>query len=164
MWEAWSNGIVVSRIAGGVYAEAPELNERILVLMRDMLDITPFEPNTIQGVVAARLDVQFIHSSRKYTQTVTDTTSLASIEALLSDAGRSDMSACPFYEAFMTLSLANGEEIFLALASDSCCEYMVNGQGFNFKPSELRFLEDSGGNEILFQYFDQIPMASRGEN
>ena len=165
-YETWSNGIVValSTIAPySSYAVAPELNGKIQFVLQNALNITPFEPESIKDIISARLDLKFIRSPRRYTQTITDITALSDIESMLSGAGRDGMSSCPFYEAFLTLTLADGENIFLALASDSCCQYMVNGMCFNYKPAELRGVLDSGGNEMLFKYFDKVPIDSRGE-
>ena len=160
-WEIWNNGIVVSRMsADGGYAEAPELTEKILALVCDKLGITPFNPSAIQDIVSARLELQFLGDDKKYTQTITDVKVLTDIESMLSGAENYD-SGCPFYEAYMTLTLANGEEVLLAVASDSCCTYFVNGQGFNYKPAHLRGKEDSGYNDMLFKYFDQIPVENR---
>jgi len=146
--------------ADGGYAEAPELTEKILALVRDKLGITPFNPSAIQDIVSARLELQFLGDDKKYTQTITDAEVLTDIESMLSGAENYD-SGCPFYEAYMTLTLANGEEVLLAVASDSCCTYFVNGQGFDYKPAHLRGKEDSGYNEMLFKYFNQIPIVNR---
>ena len=163
-WEIWSEGLIVSRLAtDGGYAVTPELNETIQTVMRDALGITLFEPVTIKDIVSAKLDVQFQGSVQNYSQTVTGVNALSNIEILLSDATRTEMGGCPFYEAYMTLKLASGEEIQLAMASDSCCQFMVDGQGFDYKPYDLRGVLDSGGNDILFQYFDLVPMTARGE-
>ena len=160
-WEIWNSGIVVSRVSGdGGYAEAPELTEKIVALVRDMLGITPFNPSAIRDIVSARLEFQFLGDDKKYTQTIMDAEALTDIESMLSGAESCD-SGCPFYEAYMTLTLANGEEVLLAVASDSCCAYFVNGQGFDYKPAHLRGKEDSGYNEMLFKYFDQIPVENR---
>jgi len=166
-YEVWSNGVVAllsSETSEGGYAVAPELNDKFQWVMQNTLGISPFEPETIKGIISARLDHQFLGDDHKYTQIVTDPAALSEIESMLSNAGRDGMSGCPFYEAFLTLALANGEEIFLALASDSCCEYMVNGMGFNYKPAELRGVLDSGGNEMLFKFFDEIPILARPGN
>lgn len=50
------------------------------------------------------------------------------------------------------------------MATDSCCVYFVNGMYFDYKPVEVRSKEDSGiYNNIVFDFFDEIPMATRGE-
>jgi len=169
-WDVWSNGVLVSSmendgdtwaVSDEVYVDAPELVGRIQALVRERLGIVPFEPKTVRGIVSARLDVQFAGAKEKYTQTVTDTAALADIEAMLSGAVPED-TGCPFAEAYMTLTLESGEEVLLAMASDSCCAFFVNGQIFNYKPARLRGKEDSGHNEMLFKYFDRIPMETRG--
>jgi hypothetical protein len=163
LWEIWSDGYIVSRMTqNGGYAKAPELNEKLLTLTRDVLGITQFKPDTIRGIVSAKLDVKFSGDDREYTQTLTDSSALADIEEILSGAVQKDVGACPFHEAFLTLKLASGEDVLLAMASDSCRQYMVNGLGFDYKSAAQHEKEDSGSNMVFYKYFDQIPMETRG--
>lgn len=172
-WEIWSNGVLTSNVKfeNGeqirsdkfTYADAPKIFEGIQTLMRNKLGIVPFEPRLINGIVSAKLDAQFMRTDKKYTQMITDAKALSDIEEMLSNAVNTD-AGCPFNEAYLTLTLANGNEILLAIASDSCPTFFVNGQGFDYKPAKLRGKEDSGySNEMLYKYFDQIPMATRGK-
>jgi len=164
-WVIWSNGIVVeygSEKPGCVVA--PELTEKVQALARDKLGTTPFDPHIIKNVASARMDFQYYNDDVKHTQTITDTAILADMESIMSNAGNvNGLTACPFNEAFLTLTLANGEEILLAIASDSCPVYVVNGQEFDYRTATYRGKEDSGWNNILYEYFDQIPLGRRGE-
>ena len=162
MWYViWSNGIVVAYgNENPGYSVAPELTEKLQSIVRENLGIAPFDPGSIKNVAAARLDFQVLNGDLKYTQTVTEPAALAHIESAFSKAGNvNGLTACSFNEAYLTLTLAGGEEILLAIASDSCPMYVVNGQEFDYRPAELRGKEDGGWINILYKYFDQVPLG-----
>ena len=48
----------------------------------------------------------------------------------------------------LTVTLSSGEEIRMALASDSCEVFLINGMYYDYQPK--------GGSGQLFQYFDRI--------
>ena len=163
-WDVWSEGLLVSYDDGEfVGATAPEITQMIQKLVQEKLGITPFEPGDINGIISAKLDVQFYGKEKQYTQTVTDPQDLAAIEAMLSDVTSIDRSGCPFTEGYLTLTLKSGKTILLAMGTDSCTTYFVNGLTFDYRPADIRGKEDSGvSNSILFKYFNQIPMETRG--
>ena len=53
-----------------------------------------------------------------------------------------------FYEAVLTVTLASGEEVRMALASDSCAVFLINGMYYDYQPK--------GDSGQLFGYFDRI--------
>ena len=57
-------------------------------------------------------------------------------------------SGCSFYEAVLTVTLASGEEVRMALASDSCAVFLINGMYYDYQPK--------GDSGQLFGYFDRI--------
>ena len=161
-WELWTGNTLVSHM-DYVRATAPEICGAVEQIVKDKLGITPFDPGGIKGIVSARLDVQFYGTEKQYTQTVTDPQALAEMEALLSDAVHSD-AGCPFREGYLTMTLESGETVLLAMGTDSCTTYYVNGMMFDYRPAALRGKEDTGAdNSIIFKYFDQIPIETRGQ-
>ncbi len=129
------------------------------------LGIEPFNPKSIKNIKSAEFTVSFSNNREKiYKQTITDSLVLSEIEKLLSEAVIiNGGSGCPFREGIMTLMLEDGQQIKIAMATDSCCVYFVNGMYFDYRPAQGRKKEESGiYNNILFDYFDRIPIVTRG--
>jgi beta-lactamase regulating signal transducer with metallopeptidase domain len=148
------------------YAVSKELCEEVLQIAEQNLGIVPLNPKMIKNIKSAELTVAFFNNKEKvYKQTITDSSALATIEKLLSEAEViHGGTGCPFTEGIMALMLEDGQQIKIAMATDSCCVYFANGMYFNYKPAEVRGKEDSGiFNNILFDYFDKIPITTRGE-
>jgi len=57
------------------------------------------------------------------------------------------VTACPFYEALMTLEKNDGSVIRIRLATDSCSIYFANVVCFEYE----------GSNKEIVGLFDQIP-------
>ena len=143
-----------------------ELCEMALQIAERDLGIVPFNPKIIKNIKSAELTVAFYNNKEKvYRQIITDNSALSTIEKLFSEAEIiHGGTGCPFTEGIMTLMLEDGQQIKIAMATDSCCVYFVNGMYFDYKPTEMRGKEDSGiYNNIVFDYFDKIPIATRGE-
>ena len=148
------------------FAVNKELSERVLQIAEQDLGIAPFNPKIIKNIKSAELTVAFYNNKEKvYKQIITDNSALSTIEKLFSEAEIiNGGTGCPFTEGIMTLMLEDGQQIKIAMATDSCCVYFVNGMYFDYKPAEMRGKEDSGiYNNIVFDYFDKIPIATRGE-
>ena len=62
------------------------------------------------------------------------------------------IAGCPF-TATLTLILADGKEISLMLATDSCCVYRVDGRDYSYARNYWTADEGSPSNELLFQLF-----------
>lgn len=131
-----------------------------------------FTPSQIQGVKSARLVYEALPMqaadentgmasgiSGTFSQTVTDEDTLAEIEGLLSKAVTTQPPHdCPFNNAALTLTLADGLEVELALAADSCTIYRVNGQYYEYLPESYReMIIDYPDNSILYGCFNEIP-------
>jgi hypothetical protein len=85
-----------------------------------------FRPDLIQGVVSATLTLD------GEDHTVTDPETLDLLENLLTSATRLQVvTKCPF-AALLTLQLDGGEPVRIALATDSCRVYMVDGVCFEY--------------------------------
>ncbi len=85
-----------------------------------------FRPDLIQGVVSATLTLD------GEDHTVTDPDTLDQLEELLASATRLQVvTKCPF-EALLTLQPDGGEPVRIALATDSCRVYMVDGVCFEY--------------------------------
>ena len=143
-----------------------ELCEMALQIAERDLGIVPFNPKIIKNIKSAELTVAFYNNKEKvYRQIITDNSALSTIEKLFSEAEIiHGGTGCHFTEGIMTLMLEDGQQIKIAMATDSCCVYFVNGMYFDYKPTEMRGKEDSGiYNNIVFDYFDKIPIATRGE-
>jgi hypothetical protein len=151
-WEVWSCGNVVifnpDNVESPYEAKHLPLAVELAKEIVSNFGIIPFEPSVISDVVSARLDMDI--NNTQYSQTITDSAILASIEGMLSEARHDWTVGCPA-GALLTLTLATGEEIMMQMAVDSCMVFYVNGQIF------LR----SGDNEAFYAYFDQIPTESR---
>ena len=162
LWELWSDGILIRNEeseSGTVRmrADAPELTDSIQSLLSEKLGIVPFEPHMIKNIVSAKLEL--IMDDQHYEQTVVDLEVLAAIEDLLSSASQAD-TGCPFNEAYLTLKLAGGNELFLAMSTDDCTTYYVNGRSFYYTPKNIHDAEDWNNNQLLYKYFDEIPIIN----
>ncbi len=149
------------------FAEDNVLCEMVLEIAERELAIVPFDQSMIKDVVKAELTVAFSNKKEKvYNQVITEEAALDTMEKLFSEAEViRGGSGCPFTEGIMTLTLADGSRIKLAMATDSCCVYFVNGIYFTYKPAEIRDTVDSGvNNNIIFDYFDEVPIATRGKS
>lgn len=109
---------------------APDAAE-LLTLVRAVaekygVNMGVFRPDAIQSIISATL------SLRGETHTVTDPEVLAELEDLLTSATRLRVvTKCPS-EALLTLELESGNRLRIAVATDSCRVYMVDGVYFEY--------------------------------
>lgn len=61
------------------------------------------------------------------------------------------VAGCPF-DAVLTVTLYNGVEIELALATDSCCVFRVDGQDYIYAVNQTEN-GSSVSNDVLFSLF-----------
>ena len=121
-------------------------------ILKEKLGYEPVDPSRIRDITSATM----VYTERKggkegvpQSQTVTDPAVLGQIEKLIRQARYlHGGSGCSFYEAVLTVTLSSGEEIRMALASDSCEVFLINGMYYDYQPK--------GGGGQLFQYFDRI--------
>jgi len=157
-WELWTDGIFIrnEESESGIVrmrADAMDLAEDIMSLLEENLGILRFEPKMIKSIVSAKLEL--FKDGQHHEQIVADSDTLAIIEDLLSNAS-DDISGCPFNVTYLTLTLATGKEIVLAMASDGCPTYYNNGRIFNYKQIDLPRRGDGEVNHIIFKLFNEI--------
>ena len=169
-WQILSDGSLYHFSSSEKYTEfltvSSELCDAALQIAERDLGIVPFNPKIIKNIKSAELTVDFTKDKSKiFKQTIKDSSALSAIEKLFSEAEViNGGTQCPFTEGIMTLELEGGQRIKIAMATDSCCVYFVNGIYFDYKPAESRGKEESGiNNSIIFDYFDKIPVATRGK-
>lgn len=138
------------------FTEALEKNEAlcdmVAGILKEKLGYEPVDPDRIRDITSATM----VYTRRRggnegvpQSQTVTDPAVLRQIEKLIRQARYlHGGSGCSFYEAVLTVALPSGEEIRMAVASDSCAVFLINGMYYDYQP------KGAGGQ--LFQYFDRI--------
>ena len=138
------------------FTEALEKNEALCDMtariLKEKLGYEPVDPDRIRDITSATM----VYTERKggeegapQGQTVTDPAILQQIEKLIRQAQYlHGGSGCSFYEAVLTVTLASGEEVRMALASDSCAVFLINGMYYDYQPK--------GDSGQLFGYFDRI--------
>lgn len=117
----------------------------------DTANETWFRPEMIRGYAFAELSFPYTTGSMIYFD---DEESLAALEEMLVNAN--DMggmiAGCPF-GAVMTIELADGQEIQLQIATDSCCVYRVDGRDYQYARNLWTPGEGSPDNSVLFSLF-----------
>ncbi|HCT90349.1 MAG TPA: hypothetical protein DF613_03045, partial [Lachnospiraceae bacterium] len=132
--------------------ENKALCDKAAGILKEKLGYEPVDPNRIRDITSATM----VYTERRggkeaapQRQTVTDPAVLRQIEKLIRQARYlHGGSGCSFYEAVLTVTLSSGEEIRMALASDSCAVFLINGMYYDYQP------KGEGGQ--MFRYFDRI--------
>ena len=106
-----------------------------------------FDVSKLQDIRSAELIVNGRSSI------VNDWYTLSELSALLTNVNPLDgeVAGCPFTAA-LYLTLGNGEQVVLQLATDSCCVYRVNGQDYQYA-RHLGSEADHPENTVLFDLF-----------
>lgn len=128
------------------------LCDRTAEILKEKLGYEPVDPDRIRDITSATM----VYTKRRggkegaqQSQTVTDPAVLQQIEKLIRQARYlHGGSGCPFYEAVLTVTLPSGEEVRMALASDSCAVFLINGMYYDYQPK--------GDDGQMFRYFDRI--------
>ncbi len=136
-WQFTEDGSLVSFNLGRIDgADTPEI-QALVTPIAQKYGVTMFKPSDISDLTSATM----MFNGKN--QTITDSTALSALEKLLTDVTEyRGGTACPF-GAFLTLTMQN-DAITLAVATDSCCVYMVNGVCFSYVGND---------NSELFQLF-----------
>ncbi len=117
----------------------------------DTANETWFRPEMLADFTFAELSFPYTTGSMIYFD---DEESRAALEAMLVNA--EDMggmvAGCPF-DAVMTIELADGREIQLQIATDSCCVYRVDGRDYKYAQHLITDPDSSVSNEVLFSLF-----------
>lgn len=116
----------------------------------DKADETWFSPSMLQGMTFAELSFPYTTGAMLYFDDAED---FAALEEMLThtDAMGEMVAGCPF-DAVLTITLASGAEIELALATDGCCVYRVDGQDYIYAVNMM----DNGSSvssSVLFSLF-----------
>lgn len=114
----------------------------------DTVHQTWFRPELLSSISYARLLLE------DKIIVCTDSEQLKNMSAMLTSAEDhgAATAGCPF-TATLTLILADGKEISLMLATDSCCVYRVDGRDYSYARNFWNADEGSPSNELLFQLF-----------
>ena len=130
----------------------------IMDIVRKEIGLTVFDNGSIQNIVKAELMTGPLYTGQpKESLVITDAEKLAKIETLLSGAGKSFWSKCPFGNCKLVLTTGAGEEIALAVACDSCTVFYADGCFFDYMPEEYRNSDEHPDNSILFELFGVTP-------
>ena len=127
----------------------------------DTVGETWFRPEMIRGYTFAELH----HLSTGAMVYFTDEQDMAQLEDMLvhaKDMG-GEVAGCPF-GAVMTLYLADGREIQLQIATDSCCVYRVDGRDYQYARHLVSGDEGSPDNAMLFSLFGMDSFGNFAED
>lgn len=115
--------------------------------------IVPFSEKELTGSVEAEL-TYFDRESREleYRERIYQPEELEKLEGLLGNVTNHGDGACPFDEFYLDMIREDGSEQRLAMASDSCNIYFVNGRYFDF--------EACGGYDSCYGFFPHAPIHS----
>lgn len=116
----------------------------------DKASDTWFSPELLEGMTFAELSFPYTTGSMLYFD---DAVSFTLLKDMLThtDAMGGMVAGCPF-GAVLTVTLNSGMEVELALATDGCCIYRVDGQDYIYATNLL----DNGSsvdNSVLFSLF-----------
>lgn len=117
----------------------------------DTVSETLFRPEMLAGYTFAELSFPYTTGSMIYFD---DAESHAALEAMLisaEDMG-GEVAGCPF-DAVLYLELADGSEVELQIATDSCCVYRVDGRDYQYARNLWSPSEGSPDNSVLFNLF-----------
>ncbi len=135
------------------FAEAPELCDYIQTMLQDKLGYYPFHLENIRDIVSATLEVRCIFTDYQfYSQTITDREILEKFEDWFSNAEYIFGGAeCGNSNSSLQLFLADGKNVRLSVATDSCPNFGINGIYYDYRP------EPVWDNREFFECFDEIP-------
>lgn len=113
--------------------------------------IVPFSSEDIENIEKAELVYRDNKSHEiDYYERIYSPESLEIPENTLCNITHYGDSSCPFYEFFLNIETSDDSRMTLAMASDSCNAYFVNGRYFNY--------ESSTGNQVFYTLFPHAPI------
>ncbi len=135
------------------FVEAPKLCDYIQIMLQEKLDYKQFQPANIKNVVSAKLDVRSRATKKEfYSQTTTDEETLKLFEEWFSHGEYIFGGAeCKNQDVCLELTMANGEVVYLSVATDSCSNFGINGIYYDYRPTPV------WDNREFFEQFDKIP-------
>ncbi len=120
----------------------------------DTVNQTSFRPETLADIGAAVLQVGD-EAVGSYDAAVME--QLSALLTNVEDKGGM-VSGCPF-TATLTLLLADGQDIQLQIATDSCCVYRVDGRDYAYARHLFDPYQGAPDNRVLFDLFGVNPMG-----
>lgn len=130
-----------------------EFYDSIQQLLLEELDYAPVDITQIKDIQSATLEICTVRTNDQYySQTITDEAVLKQFEEWFSNAEYIYGGVgCGNEDSCLSLTLASGEVIKLAVACDSCPNFGVNGVYYDYRPA------DDWQNTEFFSCFDEIP-------
>jgi len=136
-WQFTESGALLHHSRGRVEPEDAAALYSLLQPITEKYGIGAFRPEMVRNLVSATLEY-------REKRTVTDADMLSRLQDMLSGATEiRGGTACPF-DAILSLELADGKTLHLAMSTDSCAAYMVNGVYFDY---------GGGDNRAFFSLF-----------
>lgn len=150
-WHINNDGTVFLSSFGGNNVLPPEASSELIALCEDAVRKAgisdPVTPADITQITSATLNWNGSF-------TISDTESLERLESLLRNShDLGYMGGCPF-DSLVTLNLANGKTLTIAVANDSCGVWMSNGACYSFYP------QDGSGNDGNKPFYDLFAMQA----
>lgn len=132
-------------------AKDGRVQDFIMNLLKEKAGFETFDIGRIENIVRAELqDGKFYGGTPHEPVVITDEAQLKSLEKLLADAELSFASGCPFGLCRLILTTAEGNEITLIPAVDSCTVFYADGVFYDYMPAEYRGKEEHPDNSVLF--------------
>lgn len=128
----------------------------VLGILKDQKDYEPADVTKWEGITSATLDYMDSKTKKRTSQTITDKETLNMLEQWLSGAEAfNGGTACPFYQAMLTITFENGKKASMMMAEDSCSVFKINGAFYDYRPEEFR--GQGWINTPFKKLFDEIP-------
>lgn len=125
-WELLANGDLLRIGSGRILAEdAAALRALCMEAISNLNLPGPVRPSQIKNIRSATLDWNGSH-------TITNPRKLEKLENWLSHSEELHGGAQCWFTALLTLTLQNGEEHVIAMATDSCCSWMSEGVFYDY--------------------------------
>ena len=144
------------------FVETPDTDSRctniceyVLGILRERYGYEPADITAWTGITEAVLYYRNKETEEVVSQTITDEKKLSTLESWFSGAEKESGTGCPFYNAILTFTLGNGEQVSCMIAEDSCSVFKVNGEFYDYRPAEYRGW--GWTNEPFKELFDEIP-------
>lgn len=135
-------------------AKDQEIADYIMEIVARDTGLEIFDAAAISDIVKAELAFGPRYTGEeKESVILTDGEKLAEIEKMLAGAEKSFWSKCPFGNCRLVLTTAEGVEITLAVACDSCTVFYADGCFFDYMPEEYRGKDEHPDNNVLFGLF-----------
>ena len=138
------------------FAQDKELVDLVMELLSGY-GFELFDPSEVKPIVSAELCDGPYYSGKAHEPIVlSDQAELEKLQKLVGRSKLSEPSGCPFGYAKLIINDSEGVRYELYPATDSCCQFFINGYFFNYDPSHGDDKHDT--NQTLFDLFGVEPM------